>query len=92
MSARTFLGDSPAFPNTLAAPTNDGYLCTTGLTKRELFAAMAMIGIVGSIDGEANYQRLRGHAFQAGLKVSEWIARDAAKQADALLAELEKTP
>lgn len=56
-----------------------------GMTLRDYFAAKAMQGIVSSIDGEANYQRLRGHATDAGLSVSEWIARDAYKQADAML-------
>ena len=56
-----------------------------GMTLRDYFAAKAMQGIVSSIDGEANYQRLRGHAAGAGLSVSEWIARDAYKQADAML-------
>ena len=56
-----------------------------GMTLRDYFAAKAMQGIVSSIDGEANYQRLRGHATDAGLSVSEWIARDAYKQADAMI-------
>ena len=40
-----------------------------GMTLRDYFAAKAMQGIVSSIDGEANYQRLRGHATDAGLSV-----------------------
>lgn len=60
-------------------------LAQGGMTIRDYFAAKAMQGIVSSIDGEANYQRLRGHAAGAGLSVSEWIARDAYKQADAML-------
>ncbi|WP_312321313.1 hypothetical protein [Stenotrophomonas sp.] len=64
----------------------------TGLTKREYFAAMAMQGIVGSISSEAEYQRLRDLARLDHLNVSAWIARDAVKQADALLDELERTP
>lgn len=63
----------------------------TGLTKREMFAAMAMQGIVGSISSEAEYQRLKSLANAEHLNVSQWIARDAVKQADALLAELELT-
>lgn len=64
---------------------------TCQLTKRELFAAMAMQGIVGSISSEAEYQRLRALASAECLNVSQWIARDAVKQADALLVELELT-
>lgn len=72
----------PAFPTT----TEHGFNCgEPGMTLRDYFAAKAMQGIVSSIDGEANYQRLRGHATDAGLSVSEWIARDAYKQADAML-------
>ena len=56
-----------------------------GMTLRDYFAAKAMQGIVSSIDGEDNYRRLRGHAAAAELSVSEWIARDAYKQADAML-------
>jgi hypothetical protein len=45
----------------------------SGLTKRELFAAMAMQGYVAS-----------------GNKNEEWTAIASVKQADALIAELEK--
>ena len=76
----------PAFPvqysNEADGPT---VMPHVGMTLRDYFAAKAMQGIVSSIDGEANYQRLRGHAAGAGLSVSEWIARDAYKQADAML-------
>ena len=76
----------PAFPvqysNEADGPT---VMPHVGMTLRDYFAAKAMQGIVSSIDGEANYQRLRGHAAGAGLSVSEWIARDAFKQADAML-------
>lgn len=76
MAEQTKTG-GPAFPR---QPGGD-----TGMTIRDYFAAKAMQGIVSSIDGEANYQRLRGHAAGAGLSVSEWIARDSYKQADAML-------
>jgi hypothetical protein len=62
---------------------------TAGMTLRDYFAAKTMQGIVSSIDSEANYHRLHGHAHAQGLKVSEWIARDAYKQADAMLAARE---
>lgn len=42
--------NEPAYPNELAAPTNDGYLSTVGLTKLELFAAMAMQGLMSRVD------------------------------------------
>lgn len=51
-----------------------------GLTKRELFAAMAMQGLLANSDPNTN----------------EWaadqVARYAVKQADVLLAELERGP
>ena len=56
-----------------------------GMTLRDYFAAKAMQGIVSSIATEDDYRRLRGHASASGLTVSEWIARDAFKQADAML-------
>lgn len=45
--------------------------------------------MVSSIDSEDNYDRLRNHAASLGMKVSRWIAADAIKQADALLAASE---
>lgn len=80
----------PAFPRLLKV--GDVALTEFGMTLRDYFAAKAMQGIVSSIDGEENYQRLRGHAAADGLSVSEWIARDAYKQADAMLAAREVKP
>ena len=62
--------DLPAFPTL-------GPLFATGLTKRELFAAMAMQGLV--VDSKA-----------ALLECQEFVANAAVKCADALLAELAK--
>ena len=56
-----------------------------GMTLRDYFAAKAMQGVVSSIATEDDYRRLSGHASASGLTVSEWIARDAFKQADAML-------
>ena len=78
----------PAFPTLDEHGFNSG---EPGMTLRDYFAAKVMQGIVSSIDGEGNYQRLRGHAADVGLSVSEWIARDAYKQADAMLKERDKT-
>lgn len=62
-----------------------------GMTLRDYFAAKAMQGIVGSIDSEEGYTRLVEVAHVNGCqRVSEWIAKDAYKQADAMLAEREK--
>ena len=74
----------PAFPcHADIIPSKDRDYA--GMALRDYFAAKAMQGIVSSIDGEDNYRRLRGHAAAAELSVSEWIARDAYKQADAML-------
>lgn len=83
----------PAFPVACTHATATRYCprCSGGVTKdglsvRDYFAAKAMQGMVGSIDSEANYQRLKSIAVRSGYKtVSEWIARDAYKQADAML-------
>ena len=47
--------------------------------------AFPVAGMVSSIATEDDYRRLSGHASASGLTVSEWIARDAFKQADAML-------
>lgn len=71
--------NEPAYPNELAAPTNDGYLSTCGLTKREYFAGLAMQGM------------LSGEYREATPDQAKWVSKNAVEQADALLAELEKT-
>ena len=70
----------PAFPTNYRHRAND-----PGMTLRDYFAAKAMQGVVSSIATEDDYRRLSGHASASGLTVSEWIARDAFKQADAML-------
>ena len=62
-----------------------------GLTKREMMAMHMCAAITGSINSEECYQRIKLMSDNCGVKVSEWIARDAVKQADALLAELDRT-
>ena len=60
-----------------------------GMTKREMMAMHICAEIAGSIDSEECYLRIKAMAERCGVNVSQWIARDAVKQADALLAELE---
>lgn len=81
-------GGGPAFPVLLPENIAEGRpeIVFRGLTRRDYFAAKAMQGIVASIDSEENYQRLRAHAVRDGMSVSQWIARDAYKQADAMIA------
>lgn len=65
-------GKLQAFPNDPRGPRG-----CAGLTKRELFAALAMQGLSAS----------EAYAEQP----ANWIASVAVERADALLAELEKT-
>lgn len=55
------------------------YLPSNGLTKREMFAMHAMQGIMSNAFSDHTYANW-----------AESIAEEAVKQADALLAELEK--
>lgn len=73
-------GADSAYPNKLASPTNDGYLSTYGLTKREYFAGLAMQGLLA-------YPRVQ----EGETPWSQTVALWAIEAADALLAELEKT-
>ncbi|MBB3856774.1 hypothetical protein FHY29_002147 [Xanthomonas arboricola] len=60
------------------------------LTKREEFAKAAMQGIVANLHNEYFFRRLSQHAEAHDMTLRQWIAQEAAKQGDALLAELEK--
>ena len=59
-----------------------------GVCRRDWLAGLAMQGIVSSISSEVEYQRLR--ALAGSMSVSQWIAKDAYKQADAMIAEGDK--
>lgn len=65
----------PAFPNALAAPTNDGYMSTFGMTLRDYFAAKAMVALIVA----------RGSEIQGG-GWPTYAEADAYKIADAMLA------
>lgn len=77
-------GDLPAMPVDTAqlyeSRCNGGSweLGSLGLTKREQFAAMAMQGLLASLTADDNFSPAQ-------------IARSAVLNADALLAELERT-
>ncbi len=58
---------------------------------RAELAGKCAAAMVGTIRNDSDYARLVYIANEVDLKVSGWIARDAVKQADALLAELERT-
>lgn len=80
--------DLPAMPLSGGSEPFHDY---QGMTKREMMAMHICAGISGSIDSEDCYRRIKIMAERCGVNVSQWIARDAVKQADALLAELERT-
>lgn len=56
---------------------------------RDMFAAHCMNGIVSSIVSDTEYLRLWNVANSCNLTLSQWIARDAYKQADAMMAARE---
>lgn len=77
----------PAFPRPMTygrdAVIDDGEM---GMSLRDYFAARVMQGIVSSVLSEEDHERLVGVAHLNGCqKVSEWIAKDSYKQADAML-------
>lgn len=70
----------PAFPVSAAMRYYDG------MSLRDYFAGRTMQAMVSTITTEDAFQRLRAIAAEAGLRVSEWIARESYKQADAMIA------
>ena len=79
-------GDSSAYPMTFNVPARDpkhplegegGTMFTTGVTKREYFAAMALQGYIA--------------AGSMGMPSPKHLAEYATDAADALLSELDKT-
>lgn len=61
-----------------------------GMSLRDYFAAKAMQGMVASIDSQENLDRLRSWSKSQGMSLSEFIARDSYKQADAMIAVREE--
>ena len=58
--------------------------------RLERIATAVTEGMVNTIRTEDDYQRIRALAADRGMSVSQWIACDAVKQANALIAELDK--
>lgn len=84
--------NEPAHPTEVFEVEAAGYHRYAGLTKRELFAAMAMQGLTGNtVLFEAG--NIRKVMADCGLDVPQVaVTRLAVTYADALLAELEKQP
>lgn len=78
-------GDLPAMPFTqepfpIEAISENFGAVAAGLSKRELFAAMAMQGLLSC-----------GATYKGSTTNRDLLARDAISHADTLLAELERT-
>ena len=82
MTANYCDGDDHAYPH------GEHGQILGGLTKRELFAAMAMQSILSKQDQDENVPSGRG--WNEVVDRSDRIARKALRAADALIAELSK--
>ena len=89
-------GNEPAFPHAEyegRAEIETGhtelvtFMAQPGLTKRELFAAMAMQGVVGDYESMRMFQ---AKASASNRTISEQLAIVSCHAADALIAELAK--
>lgn len=57
------------------------------LSMRDEFAKAAMQGMVSSLKDQQQLDRMRQYANQNGMTLSQFIAKDAYKQADAMMRE-----
>lgn len=72
-------------------PQQDGWgNGLTGLTKRELFAAMAMQGAMLILATKEGCGVIAENAKRDGKTMRAWMAELSVEHADALIAELEK--
>lgn len=78
------------FQETEMTDGNDFVYNMDGLTKRELFAAMAMQGMLAMMASKEISVALNQESKSRGLTAEQYIAGNAARQADALIAELNK--
>ena len=74
--------NEPAFP--IIGACADHQYC--GMSLRDYFAAKVSAAMVSTITSDESYYRLRMQADNAKVGLSEWIAMESYKQADALLA------
>ncbi len=82
--------DEPAFPLSVQASGYKPELDLSGLTKRELFAAMAMQGFLAGACTAESMDGIQNGARERNCSIDEFQAQIAVAQADALLAELSK--
>lgn len=71
--------DEPAFP------WGEHGTHLGGMSLRDYFAAKIAAAMVSTITDDAGYTRLRDLGASHGLGLSEWIATESYKQADAML-------
>jgi len=57
---------------------------------RDDFAGRSAAAMVGTIADDFDYERIKSIAASFGMTSSQWIAREAYKQADALIAARQK--
>lgn len=74
-------GNEPAFPG----PNDGNCPGDPGLTKREYFAAQAMIGLLSSETEEFRATTAEGYKERI-----QWFAEESVEMADATIAELAK--
>lgn len=75
----------------LAFPFDAGAIRQTGLTKRELIAAMAMQGLLSNPGGPVQASNVSGWQSTTNCSRGD-VANESVQFADALLAELAKEP
>lgn len=63
----------------------NGSFYNPGMTLRDYFASKVMQAMITGIDTDEKFLRYRNIAKEKGMNVSEWIASDAYKQADAMM-------
>ena len=63
----------------------NGSFYNAGMTLRDYFASKVMQAMITGIDTDEKFTRYRNIASEKGISVSEWIASDAYKQADAMM-------
>lgn len=68
-----------AFPCTNLIGSSDG------MTLRDYFAAKAMAAMISTINNDQDYYRYDTMACNEGITVSEWFAKRAYHQADAMI-------
>jgi predicted phosphoadenosine phosphosulfate sulfurtransferase len=76
--------ETTAFPITI-----DNFVYDRGMSLRDYFAAKVMAAMLTGIDSDEKFCRYRNIALEKGISVSEWVAQDAYKQADAMLKQRE---